>query len=124
MHQELQNIKLQAEEIDDVAGSIPKPLDEEFVIELLKGNKFRFSLDNYQAYSADSRKITEQILKFESFDFDESFNTISEHLKEHSEPQYRSVFIMRLIQVGIECVRPKEAADLIKELFQEDLITK
>lgn len=31
---------------------------------------------------------------------------------------------MRLIQVGIECVRPKEAADLIKELFQEDLITK
>ena len=116
--------KINADEIDDVAGTRPKPLDEDFVIGLLKGHKFTFSLQNYQAFSQESRKVTESVLKFEKFDFDESANALAAHLKEVETPQYRSVFIMRLLQVGIQCVRPKESVDLIKDLFEEDLITK
>ncbi len=50
-----------------------------------------------------------------------------EHFKEVNEPQYRSVFLMRLYQVAIEQVKTKEAAELTKLLYDPDrgnMITK
>ena len=51
-------------------------------------------------------------------------DTLEAHLKEFTEPQYRSILIMRLIQVGIEEIKPKEMADVVKKLYHEDFITK
>lgn len=37
---------LKSEELDDVQGGKPEAMTPEKVMEILKGNKFRFSLDN------------------------------------------------------------------------------
>ena len=75
-----------AEELDDVSGDRPDSMTEEQIIDILKGHKFRFHLDNYQQYSLESRKITEQILKFEEFKLESACDTLEEHLKEFQEP--------------------------------------
>jgi hypothetical protein len=82
----------------------PEPMTSESVMDVLKGNRFRFSLDNghYKDYLIESRKIAEKILKRSTVNIDRGLQTIREHFKEVSDPQYRSVFLMRLYQVGLE----------------------
>ena len=74
-----------------------------------------------------SRKIAEKILKRSVVNIERGLETIISHFEEVSDPQYRSVFLMRLYQVAIEQVKPKEAAELTKLLFESDggrIITK
>jgi hypothetical protein len=70
----------------------------ERLMEVLKGNHFRFSLDNshYKDYLIEARKISEKILKRSSVNIERGLKTIQDHLKEVNEPQYISVFLMRL----------------------------
>ncbi len=49
---------------------------------------------------------------------------IKEHLEQVQEPQYKSVFIMRLFQICIEMIKPKEATDIAFKLFQDAYISK
>jgi hypothetical protein len=65
---------------------------------LLKGNKFKFSLDNehFEEYLIEARRIAEKILKRSVVNIDRGLQTIQEHLTKVNEPQYRSVFLMRL----------------------------
>lgn len=46
--EEKKKIMLNSDELDDVAGKKPLPMTEEEVIDILKGHRFKFSLDNYQ----------------------------------------------------------------------------
>lgn len=122
---------LKSEELDDVVGGSekPRPMDSDQIMVQLKGNKFKFSLDNehYQEYLIEARRIAEKILKRTVVNIDRGLQTIQEHLTKVSEPQYRSVFLMRLYQVSIEQVKTKEAAELTKLLYDPDrgnLITK
>ena len=117
-------MKLDSEELDDVGGAKPQPLDEESAIKILKGHKFKFSLDGYLEYMVDSRRIGEQILKRTVVDIDRAVQTLEAHLNEVQEPQYRSLILMRLFQVAIEQVKPKEVAVIVKYLFQLGLVTK
>lgn len=39
--------RMNAEELDDVATTKPQPMDEDLVIRILQGHKFKFALDNY-----------------------------------------------------------------------------
>ena len=90
---------LKSEEMDDVSGlEKPKPMDSDSVMEILKGNRFKFSLDNgnFKEYLIEARRIAEKILKRSVVNVHRGLATIQEHLKEASEPQYRSVFLMRL----------------------------
>lgn len=92
---------------------------------VLKGHRFKFSLDNFEQYSSESRKIAERILKRSEVNLDRGVETIKQHLEDVQEPQYRSVLLMRLFQVAIEQVKPREVADLVKNVFlNEGLITK
>ena len=43
-------------------------MDEEWVMEVLQGNKFKFTLDNHEKYLADSRSVVEKIFKSKDFD--------------------------------------------------------
>jgi hypothetical protein len=111
---------LKSEELDDVAGTAkPEPMTCEGVMDVLKGNRFRFSLDNghYKEYLIESRKIAEKILKRSVVNIERGLQTIQEHFVEVSDPQYRSVFLMRLYQVALEQAKPREAAELTKLLF-------
>ena len=104
-------------------------MDSDQIMVQLKGNKFKFSLDNehYQEYLIEARRIAEKILKRTVVNIERGLQTIQEHLTQVSEPQYRSVFLMRLYQVSIEQVKTKEAAELTKLLYDPDrgnLITK
>ena len=57
---------LKSEEMDDVSGfEKPKPMDTDSVMEILKGNRFKFSLDNgnFKEYLIEARRIAEKILK-------------------------------------------------------------
>ena len=73
-------------------------MESEQIMEILKGNRFRFSLDSEHEkdYLIEARRISEKILKRSSVDIEKGFATIEEHLTEVYEPQYRSVFLMRL----------------------------
>ena len=122
---------LKSEELDDVVGGYekPRPMDSDQIMDLLKGNKFKFSLDHghFNEYLIEARRIAEKILKRSVVNIDRGLQTIQEHLKEVNEPQYRSVFLMRLYQVAIEQVKTKEAAELTKLLYDPErgnLITK
>ena len=66
------------------------------MIEVLKGHRFKFTLDNYETYLIESRKIAEKILKRAEVNIEKGAETIKEHLHDVSEPQYRSIFLMRL----------------------------
>lgn len=68
--------KMQAEEMDDVIGSKPELMDEESVIEVLKGHKFKFSVANYDGYLKESRKICEKIMNVAEFNLNTAINTI------------------------------------------------
>lgn len=57
-------------------------------------------------------------------DLDRAQLTLEAHLNEVYEPQYRSLILMRLFQVAIEQVKPKEVAIIVKDLFSKRLITK
>lgn len=129
--QEIKQKILNSEELDDVVGGSqkPQPMDSDSIMELLKGNRFKFSLDNghFKEYLIESRRIAEKILKRSVVNIERGLQTIQEHLKEVNEPQYRSVFLMRLYQVAIEQVKTKEAAELTKLLYDPDrgnMITK
>ena len=39
---------LNSEELEDVAGKKPEPMNESEMIDVLKGNRFTFTLDNYE----------------------------------------------------------------------------
>jgi len=93
----------------------------EQVESLLKGHRFRFSLgtsDGPQVkdYLIEARKISEKILRRSVVNLEKGFATIQEHLVLVNEPQYHSVFLMRLFQVSLEQGKPREAADLTKAL--------
>jgi len=97
--EEMKQRILQSEELDDVSGlEKPRPMDCEAVMDILKGNRFKFSLDHghYKEYLIQARRIAEKILKRSVVNVERGVQTIKEHLKEVSEPQYRSVFLMRL----------------------------
>ena len=67
---------MKADELDDITGSSkPESMTPETVMEVLKGNKFRFSLENgdYKQYLTDSRKIAEKILKRSVVNIDRGF---------------------------------------------------
>ena len=59
--------RLEQDEIDDVVGAKPEPMDEEYVMDVLKGNKFSFTLPHYEEYMVESRKVVEEILKANEF---------------------------------------------------------
>lgn len=73
-------------------------MDSDSIMELLKGNKFKFSLDHghFKEYLIEARRISEKILKRSVVNIDRGLQTIKDHLLEVNEPQYRSVFLMRL----------------------------
>lgn len=71
-------------------------MTEEQVVDILKGHRFRFGLDGFEQYLAESRKIAERILKRTEVNMDKGIQTVKEHLSEVAEPQYRSVLLMRL----------------------------
>jgi hypothetical protein len=48
LKEEIQKRRMNADELDDVSGEKPQPMTEEQVITVLKGHKFRFTLQNYQ----------------------------------------------------------------------------
>jgi hypothetical protein len=103
--EEIKQKILKADELDDVNGmSKPEAMTPESVMEILKGNRFKFSLDNehFKDYMIKARKIAEKILKRNVVNIQRGLSTIQEHLNEVSEPQYRSVFLMRLYQVALE----------------------
>lgn len=105
LNEEIKIIFSKSEELDDVSGmSKPEPMTCESVMDVLKGNHFRFSLDNghFKDYLIESRKIAEKILKRSIVNIDRALQTIREHFNKVSDPQYKSVFLMRLYQVGIE----------------------
>lgn len=113
-----------SDELDDVK---PAQMDSDQLMHLLKGNKFHFSLnkDHVNEYLIEARKIAEKILKRSVVNIERGISTIEEHITEVSEPQYRSVFLMRLYQVAIEQVKPREVADLTLILFEmSGLLTK
>jgi hypothetical protein len=101
-------------------------MTSESLMELFKGSKFRFSLDSdhVREYLIDARKIAEKILKRSEVKIERGLATIDEHFTKVSEPQYKSVFLMRLYQVAIEQVKPRESADLTKGLIDHGFITK
>ena len=115
---------LSSEELDDVAGKKPFPMDADSMIEVLKGNRFKFTLDNYEQYLVESRKIAEKILKRSEVNIQKGVQTIQEYLHEANEPQYRSIFLMRLFQVALEQVKPKEAAEITRIIFENGVINK
>ena len=47
LSEEMQRRKMQAEELDDGIGSKPSPMDEDSVIQVLQGHKFKFSIQDY-----------------------------------------------------------------------------
>ena len=82
MNEEIKIILLKSEELDDVAGtSKPEPMTPDSVMDILKGNRFRFSLDNghYKDYLIESRKISEKILKRSVVNIERGLETIKEH---------------------------------------------
>lgn len=79
-----------------MAGKKPDPMSEQDVIEVLKGHRFTFTLENYEQYSAESRKNAEKILKRSEVDVKKGVDALKNHLHEVAEPQYRSVILMRL----------------------------
>eukprot|EP00347_Sterkiella_histriomuscorum_P006178 403353763 len=122
---ERKRLALNSEELEDVAGKKPTPMTEEQVMNVLKGHRFKFSLDShFEQYSTESRKIAEKILKRSEVNLQRGIETIKQHLQDVQEPQYRSVFLMRLLQVSIEQVKPREVADLVKNVFIDGVITK
>jgi hypothetical protein len=128
LQEEINQRLLKQDELEDIGGK-PDAMDSDQLMDILKGNKFRFSLDqdHVKEYLIEARKIAEKILKRSVVNIDRGVQTIIEHLTEVNEPQYRSVFLMRLYQVAIEQVKPREAADLTKILFEQEqgkLITK
>jgi hypothetical protein len=125
--EEVKQRMLKSDELDDVTGlEKPKPLDSEAIMEVLKGNKFKFSLDhgNFKEYLVQSRKISELILKRSVVNIERGLATIEDHLEQVNEPQYRSVFLMRFYQVAIEQLKTKEAAELTKRVYDNDMLTK
>ena len=66
LHEMKQKI-LNSEELDDFVGGAdkPRPMDSDQIMVLLKGNKFKFSLDNehFEEYLIEARRIAEKILK-------------------------------------------------------------
>lgn len=86
-----------SEELDGIATAT-EPLNPEQLMDLFKGCKFTFSLDadHVKEYLIVARKISEKILKRTEVQIDRGIATIKEHLTEVYEPQYRSVFLMRL----------------------------
>ena len=99
-------------------------MDPDSVIEVLKGHKFTFSLDNMKQYVVDTRRIAEKILKRSKVNIENGSGMIESHLVEMHEPQYRTIFIMRLLQVAIEQVKSREVADLLRNVFEDGIITK
>jgi hypothetical protein len=102
LEEEIKARTLTSEELDDVSGfGKPSPMSPESVTEAIKGNKFRFSLGsngnhNYSDYLIEARKISEWILKRSSVNLERGLATIVKHLTDVNEPQYSSVFLMRL----------------------------
>ena len=97
LNEEQMRRKMRAEELDDVVGSKPEPMDEESIISILQGHKFHFSVPDYEAYLKDSRKICEGIMRVTEFNLDSAVKAIQAHFQEVKEPQYKSLFIMRLL---------------------------
>ena len=66
----------------------PDPMNPESVMDLLKGNRFRFSLDgeNYKDYLLEARRISEKILKRSAVNVERAIETIIEHFNEVSDP--------------------------------------
>jgi len=125
--EEVKQKMLKSDELDDVTGlERPKPLYSEAIMEVLKGNRFKFSLDhgNFKEYLVQSRKISELILKRSVVNIERGLATIEDHFDKVSEPQYRSVFLMRFYQVSIEQLKTKEAAELTKRVFDNEMLTK
>lgn len=56
-------------------------MTSESVMEVLKGNRFKFSLDNgdFKEYMIESRKIAEKILKRSVVNIERGLKTILEH---------------------------------------------
>ena len=89
--------KLKADELDDVIGSKPMPMNEETVISHLQGHKFKFSIPNYEDYLKESRKLCEAIICVSEFNLDTAIDKVHTHFQEATEPQYKSIFVMRLL---------------------------
>jgi formylmethanofuran dehydrogenase subunit A len=103
--EEIKERLLKSDELDDIMGETkPRQMDTESVMEVLKGNKFTFSLDgeHYSDYLIEARVIAEKILKRAHVKIERGLITIKDHLSKVSEPQYKSVFLMRLFQVALE----------------------
>lgn len=49
---------------------------------VLKGHRFKFSLDNFEQYSSESRKIAERILKRSEVNLERGVETIKQHLED------------------------------------------
>ncbi len=62
--------------MDDVIGSKPDPMDEESVIDVLQGHKFKFSVANYEEYLKESRKICAKIMTVAEFNLDTAIKTV------------------------------------------------
>ena len=63
-------------------------------------------------------------MKRSTVDILRGVSTLKQHLHEVAEPQYRSLILMRLIQVAIEQVKAKEVAEIVKDLFTDHVVTK
>ena len=97
LNDELVRRKMRAEELDDGAGSKPVPMDEDSVIEVLHGHKFKFSVPDYEEYLKESRSICEKVMRVTEFNLSTALSAIQTHFASVVEPQYKSIFIMRLI---------------------------
>ena len=79
---------------------------------------------NYEEYLIESRKICKKIMTVIEFNLDAAVKTVQDHFIDVKEPQYKSLFLMRLFQVCIEMIKPKESIDITFKLFNLGNITK
>lgn len=63
-------------------------------------------------------------MQVSEFNLTTAVTMIGEHFATVKEPQHKSIFIMRLFQVSIEIIRPKEATDIVYQLFTANKISK
>mmetsp|Transcript_23759 Transcript_23759/g.23449 ORF Transcript_23759/g.23449 Transcript_23759/m.23449 type:complete len:133 (+) Transcript_23759:149-547(+) len=129
--------KMNAGEFDDLIYSKPEPLNEDILYTLIAGKRYKFNIGMYKEYLIEARNICEKALSVPELNLATSIEVLSEHLitsnnliKSSSKQVYSnefgflSIFVMRLIQVSIELIKPKECTDILLELFKREKITK
>lgn len=57
-------------------------MDENSVLNVFSGYKFKFAVKDFDEYLIESRKISEKLLKIEEFSLENSIKIIKEHLIE------------------------------------------